>query len=254
MIELEEHPILKKGWELYQDLLDFFFPPLCLSCDERLLPDEEYYCGICYGDFEYMPRPVCAVCGAPLGSRVIEKDTCPDCPPKPIYFDLARAPLLYDGPVVPGVIALKFNHRLEMAEYFSRILFYYIKTEMKDEAFDAIVPVPLHFKRYLKRGYNQAEEMGRFLSKNLGMPLLPEVMKRIRNTPPQTRLEHSRRKKNVAGAFEVFYPDPIKDRHIILLDDVYTTGSTLNAAASALKSAGASKVTALALCRAIKAP
>jgi ComF family protein len=254
MIDLEERPFLRKGWELYQDLLDFFFPPLCISCDERLLPDEEYYCGTCYRDFEYVPQPLCVVCGAPLGNRVIERDVCPDCPPKPIYFDRARAPLLYDGPVVPGVIAMKFNHRLEMAEYFGRILFYYLKTELKEEAFDCIVPVPLHPRRYLQRGYNQAEEMGTMLSGNMGIPLLPELMQRIRNTPPQTRLEHSQRRKNVMDAFEVVYPDPIRDKDILLLDDVYTTGSTLNACAGALKAAGARKVTALTLCRAIKAP
>lgn len=254
MIDLEERPFLKKCRELYQGLLDFFFPPLCLSCDERLLPDEEYYCGVCYGDFEYVPRPICSICGAPLGNRVIEKVVCPDCPPRPIHFDRARAPLLYTGPVVPGVIAMKFNHRLEMAEYFARILFYYLKTEMKEEVFDGIVPVPLHPRRYLKRGYNQSEEMGMMLSQRMGIPLWPELMHRIRNTPPQTRLEHSQRKKNVTGAFEVVYPDPIKERHILLLDDVYTTGSTLNACASVLKAVGARKVTALTLCRAIKVP
>jgi ComF family protein len=254
MIDLEERPILRKGWELYQDLLDFFFPPLCLICEERLLPDEEYYCGTCYKDFEYVPRPLCAVCGAPLGNRVIEKEYCPDCPPKPIHFDTARAPLLYDGPVVPGIIAMKFNRRLEMAEYFGRILFYYLKTEMKDENFDCIIPVPLHPRRYLERGYNQSEEMGMFLSRKTGIPLFPELLRRIRNTPPQTSVEHSGRRKNVTGAFNVVYPDPVKGHRVLLLDDVYTTGSTLNAAAGALKDAGAAKVTALTLCRAIKAP
>jgi ComF family protein len=154
--------------------------------------------------------------------------------------------------VVDGVIALKFHHRLELAEFFARILIYYIKMDMKENGFEGIVPVPLHFRRYHTRGYNQTEEIGKVLSRSLDLPLWPEVLRRKRHTRPQTRLAHSERMKNVNDAFAPAFVEHIQDKHVLLLDDVYTTGSTLNVCARVLKEAGAREVTALTLCRALK--
>jgi len=254
MLYLEEHPVLKRMWNLYQEFLEFFFPPFCLSCEERLSRGDEFFCSVCYRAFEPIPLPLCDVCGAPLGNRVIEKRYCPQCPTRPVYFDQARAPLLYHGPVVQGILALKFRYQIELAEFFARILVYYLNMELKTGVFDAIIPVPLHFRRYVHRGYNQAGQIGKELSRYTGVPLWENLVRRTRHTSPQTRLEHSRRFQNVEGAFELVYPEPIKGKHILLLDDVYTTGSTLNACAKALREGGIGKITALAVCRAIAPP
>jgi len=235
-----------------RDVLDFFFPPLCLSCGEKLLPGEGFFCSRCHGAFESLPLPLCPVCGAPLGNKSLEKNRCPKCPTGVIYFDAAHAPLLYHGPVVDGILALKFHSRLELAAFFARILLYYIKMEMKTPDFEGIVPVPLHYRRFYKRGYNQSEEIGRELSRYLDLPLWPEAVRRSRRTSPQTRLStHADRKKNVRRAFQPAFPEPVKDRHVLLLDDVYTTGSTLNECSRVLKDVGARKVTALTVCRAL---
>ena len=251
MIPSEEQYFSRKCSELYQGLLEFFFPRLCLSCDERLLEGEEIFCSRCHNALIPVPLPQCPLCGAPLGNRVIEDDRCPDCPPKQVYFDRARAPLLYHGPIVEAVIALKFRQRIELAEFLARILLYHVKMEMNKEKFDCIVPVPLHYRRFYSRGFNQSEEIGRFLAGWMSAPLWAEVLRRSRPTKPQTRLAYADRLKNVRDAFEIFHAEPVKDRHVLLLDDVYTTGNTLNACAKVLKEAGARKVTALAVCRAI---
>jgi len=251
MIPLEEHSFIRSCSELYRGFLNFFFPPLCLSCDERLLEGEEIFCSRCHSALESVPLPLCPLCGAPVGKRLIEKNRCPDCPQKPVYFDRARAPLLYNGPIVQAVIALKFMHRIELADFFARLLLYYMKMEMEREKVDGIVPVPLHYRRFYSRGFNQSEEIGRILAGWMRVPLWTEVLRRARATKPQTRLAHADRLKNVQDAFVIFHSDPVKEKHVLLLDDVYTTGSTLNACARALKEAGVSKVTALTLCRAI---
>ncbi len=251
MIPVEEHFFAKNFRELYRGFLDFFFPPLCLACDEKLPEGEEIFCPRCHSALESVPLPLCPLCGAPLGTRALAGDRCPDCPQNPVYFDQARASLLYKGPIVEAVVALKFRLRIELADFFARILLYYVKMEMKGEKIDGIVPVPLHYRRFYSRGFNQAEEIGRSLASGINAPLWPEVLRRARSTRPQTRLSHAERLKNVRDAFEIFHAEPVKDAHVLLLDDVYTTGSTLNACAHVLKQAGARRVTALAVCRAI---
>ena len=247
-----EHPILSRLWDLYKDLLAFFFPPICVSCGEKLSRDDEHFCSACRSTFTSVPRPQCPTCGAPLGNKVIEGKRCPNCPQDTIYFDRARAPLLYEGAIADGIIALKFHSRPELAELFGRILFFFLRTRLKDLRIDGIVPVPLHPRRFYTRGFNQAEEIANTLSKLSGLPIWGEVLRRTRHTRPQTRLPHSLRGQNVMGAFVVTFAEPIRQRHVILLDDVYTTGSTLNACAGALKRAGAREITALTVCRAVK--
>ena len=248
---LDQHPLAGRLWEWYRDILDFFFPPQCVSCHERLLEGDEYFCSGCHGAFEPVPLPHCPLCGAPTGNKVLMKNRCPACPEGEVFYTRARAPLLYQGPVVDGIVALKFHRRLELTELFARVLLYYLKRDQADLSFDGIVPVPLHYRRFHQRGYNQSEEIGRVLSRHLGITLWAEVLRRTRYTRPQTRLAHRERRGNVQDAFEVVYAEPVRDRRVLLLDDVYTTGSTMNACARVLKEAGAREVTALTVCRAI---
>jgi len=243
-----ENPIRR----IYEDALAFFFPPMCASCKERLAPDEDIFCGSCRSGFEYISKRFCDLCGAPIHGAPNEEKRCRNCPALPVHFTRARAALLYQGAVADGIIAFKFNRRLEMAEFFARTLFMFIETEMKGARFDVLIPVPLHFLRFFHRGYNQAEEIGRILAKMLGIPLWTEVLSRRRATKPQTRLSHAKRHANVRDAFAARFTEPYSRAHILLLDDVYTTGNTLNACSKVLKEAGAWEITAMTVCRAIK--
>jgi len=245
------HPFIAKVRDIYEGFLSFFFPPLCLSCDERLLVGDEVFCDTCRSCFEFISHPYCELCGAPVTGKLHEEGCCSNCPAPPVHFTRARAALLYQGAVAEGVIAFKFMRRVEVGELLARILFVFLKNEMGDVTFDGIVPVPLHFWRFHKRGYNQAEVMGKVLSDLMNIPLLPEALRRRRATKPQSRLAHSERMANVGDAFEIAFAQPIRGAHVLLLDDVYTTGSTLNACAKVLKDAGAREVTALTACRAI---
>lgn len=247
-----ESSIMSPIRRIYEDALAFFFPPVCLSCGERLIAEESVYCETCRGGFDYIAKPFCDLCGAPIQGAPDEENRCRNCPVSPVHFTRARAALLYQGAIAEGVIAFKFKRRLEMAEFFARILFVFIEKEMKGAKFDAIVPVPLHFLRFFHRGYNQAEEIGRILAKMLGIPLWTEALRRRRATKPQTRLAHAKRHANVRDAFGIIHADPVSGARILLLDDVYTTGNTLNACSKVLKEEGAREITALTVCRAIR--
>ena len=119
----------------------------------------------------------------------------------------------------------------------------------REQRFDVIVPMPLHWRKRLQRGFNQAELLGRQVSNRTGIPLV-NALKRRKRTDPQAGLTRAQRRTNVAGAFEVRRPADVQGRHVLLIDDVLTTGATASACSAVLKRAGASRVTVLTLARA----
>ena len=240
--------------DAWQSLLEFFFPPMCNSCAERLAEGEEHFCSSCFSAFEPLPLRVCHQCGAPLSPRQIEMDTCPDCPPPPVYFNQSRAAYYYKGAIVDGVHALKFSARLELAPWFARQLFERVEKDMASWRPDGVIPVPLHFWRRIQRGYNQSEELARHFCRLANLPLWPDALRRTRSTHPQSRLKGLRRQDNVRGAFGPRRPELYTGKHVLLMDDVHTSGSTLNACAGVLMETGAARVTALTLCRAVAEP
>ena len=233
------------------DLLSFFFPPVCTGCGEKLRENESFFCSVCHDAFDSIPPPICPLCGAPLGNHVLETRKCPECPSGEVHFDSARSAFLYRGAIAEGVKAFKFRSRIELSELFARILYYQIRKKMSGKKFDVIVPVPLHFRRYMQRGYNQAGEIARIISRETYIDHFPDAIKRVRATKAQSGLHHDDRRENVKDAFSPSPGDRLKNKKVLLIDDVYTTGSTINACAGAIKKGGAESVTALTICRAL---
>jgi competence protein ComFC len=234
--------------ELVSGLVDFFFPRLCLVCMERLGEDEEVICDGCRKEMPEIAKPVCPVCGA--GARKLSAKKCYDCPKPPTFFDRARARYQYGGILPEAIQKMKYKKRIEAIEVFGKLLFLYWKQEMDDKPVDCIIPVPLHASRERHRGFNQSEMIAEVLTKYSGVPTVVDVLLRTRPTKTQTGLLPEERRKNVEGAFAVSYPPVVKDKHILLIDDVYTTGSTANECARMLKDAGCTSVTVLTLARA----
>jgi competence protein ComFC len=156
---------------------------------------------------------------------------------------------LFEGVLRRSILALKYGHREDLAAALSVPMVRVFKERAELHKNQCVVPVPLHFIKRHGRGFNQAELLGRGLADGVGLPLVSGVLVRRRWTWAQARLGREQRKANVAGAFTVRYPDAVRGKRILLVDDVCTTGSTLESCAEALKQAGARSVDALTLAR-----
>jgi ComF family protein len=234
-------------------LLHALLPSPCLGCGRPLPAGSQLgLCAPCRAALARMPpqgcgvrgvRGVCAICGDPLAAWAPPADyPCGACRRDPPAFDRLIALWSYRPPLDAVVQALKFRR----LDYLGRHLATALATELAPRlgGCDRVVPVPLHWRRRLTRGYNQAERIARPLAALLGLPFASPLSRR-RATPPQSLLGRAERLANLRRAFEVRRPGEVRGLSILLVDDVATTGATLDAAAAALKKAGAAAVTAL---------
>ena len=173
--------------------------------------------------------------------------TCGSCQRKRPSCDEVSAILLYQQPVNFLVQQFKFSRKLEYSILFSEMMAE--KMAALDNYPDVIIPVPLHISRLRRRGYNQAWELARHLSKTINIPASHKICRRIKKTPLQTGLKASERRRNLKQAFAVC--KDVKGLHVCIVDDVMTTGSTVEAIASVLKAAGADRVTGMVVARAV---
>jgi ComF family protein len=236
---------LAGGWEA---ALNFVFPPTCPVSDEpvdapgRIAPES-------WGKLSFVTEPLCACCGAPFEFDLGPAATCAACLAKPPAFDAARAPLIYDAHSRSLVLQLKHAARTDALGTFAAWMAQ-AAGEAAREA-DFIVPIPLHPSRLRKRRFNQSALLAKALAKRAGRPFNPDALERVRATETQGGKSGRGRRRNVAGAFAVRtgHGTEVREARLLLVDDVYTTGATLGAAARALKSAGAARVDAVALAR-----
>jgi ComF family protein len=233
--------------------LDILFPPRCHFC-KGFIPGggELHLCARCLGACEVIRSPLCKRCGVPFYTDVGEDHLCGRCIDRPPPFTAARAAALFNGPVRELIHRLKYNrrvqHRRPLAELAGRRLAPFIAGSRAD----LVIPVPLHVKRLRQRGFNQAVLLGEILAREWGLPLMRRNMRRIRWTEPQINLSLAERLANVRGAFSVSEPLLVRDKRIILVDDVYTTGSTVSECSRVLTNAGASEVFVVTIARAIQ--
>ncbi len=220
--------------------LDLLFPPACGGCGK---PGWRW-CESCQASAVPIADPLCSICGKPLPHAGL----CPDCCALPPPFTALRSWLIFEGPIRKAIHRLKYQRDLglgdalavHLADYASRL----------DWQAEIILPVPLGEKRLRERGYNQVGSVAWPLAMLMGWQYLPRALRRVRETASQVGLSEQARRQNVQGAFWAD-PEQVRDRTVILMDDVATTGSTLSASAQALLQAGASRVYALTIARAL---
>ena len=235
--------------DICRDIYDAMLPPICSVCGDPVRERHEAICDSCRAAFRAVGRAVCPLCGAAVVRSV--KRRCPRCPREPVYFASARAAYLYQGALRDAIHAFKYKRRMELRRPLARAMFMNLaEFRLASEKPEVLVAVPMHFLRRTWRGYNHAEELARDLAELSGVPAEPGLLVRSRHTPRQALLPPERRARSVFGAFEAPYPDVVRGLRVALVDDVFTSGSTVNECARVLAGAGAASVEVLALSRA----
>ena len=223
-------------------LLDLLYPRRCVGCGVSSPETFRYVCWDCWSASARVEPPFCDCCGDPVSGAVDHDFICYSCSAEKPAFDRARSAARYDGVVGEALRQLKYEKALWLAPDMAELLHNCLEAEYPDRTFDLLVPVPLHHVRRRARGYNQSAVLAHELSRRMGRPSVPNLLRRIRPTTTQTNLTAKQRLSNVVGAFQYRKEKQLAGRQVLLVDDVMTTGATVNACAKALKAGGAASV------------
>lgn len=233
---------VRTAYRLYHSIwigLDWLYPPACGGCGKR----GNRWCATCQQNTEVISPPVCKQCGERLASGML----CSRCRANPPAYAALRSYASFSGPLRQALHRLKYARNIALGEAFALHLVEVLERE--DWEADFLLPVPLSAGRLAERGYNQAALLARPLALATGLPYRPQALWKIRETPTQVGLTASGRRSNLKGAFQA-HPGAVGGARVLVVDDVTTSGATLEACAEALCSAGACQVFALTLARA----
>jgi ComF family protein len=238
---------------LWEAALNLFYPPTCCGCGQAT--ERLGFCIRCRARIETPRTPLCATCGAPFHTSGGSDHPCGRCLSRPPRFGRARACAIYDAadtvdhPLKSVLQRYKYNRDVSLARPLGELL--QERAPLAVTAYDVIMPVPLYVQRLRWRGFNQAQCLARALARSSRVPLDPFSLQRVRPTRPQVQLNEAERRRNVARAFAVVRPQRVRGQRILLVDDVYTTGATVDECSGALHRAGAHSVDVLVLARAV---
>ncbi|MFC1712232.1 zinc-ribbon domain-containing protein [Candidatus Poribacteria bacterium] len=222
---------------LLKSLIMFLYPAQCRHCGESLDPaDGHYICKSCWQQIELIGRPYCETCGRPLDPLAALPEvipSCDDCPDN-LSFRKARSVTVYESAAGAAFRLLKYHGKTVMAKPLADLMLEAMPGFFGMEDYDHIIPVPLHKKRRRKRGYNQVELIGEWLSRATNIPMETQSLVKTVNTPPQVGLPYEERQRNVRGHFDVVSPPDLTGKRVLLIDDVFTTGATAGESARTL--------------------
>lgn len=224
--------------------IDALFPPRCAICGE-IVDKKGNICEACGLKVRYIVSPFCMICGKALDSE--ERELCQDCNRKSHEFRRGVAAFAYTKELKASMYQFKYNNKREYASFYAGSLAALKGHIIKSWQPEVLMPVPLHRKRYKKRGYNQAALIARELGNLLGIPVDEHSLVRTVNTAPQKTLDDKQRAKNIKNAFQV-RNNIVQYKKAVLVDDIYTTGATLDACAAVLKRAGVQQVYFVSVC------
>jgi ComF family protein len=237
--------------ELSGALLDYLFPPLCHVCHSHLPGgDRLHICDSCRGQIRMITEPHCTICSVPFNGAGLNHP-CGSCIKHPPHFDAASTAFVYEGAGRELIHRFKYDNKIHLRRPLALLTALAVTDFVHQHQPDLIIPVPLHVNRLRSRGFNQAVLLGELLAREWGIPMARQELRRTRWTEPQISLAASQRRDNVRGAFSVSSAGGFKDRTLLLIDDVYTTGSTVGECAKTLKEHGAGKVVVVTAAHAI---
>ena len=219
------------------DLWGILYPRICPIC-KRIISDR-YICRECESSLPYIVQPRCFQCGKPVHKE--EQEYCNDCKNKKHIYTKGTQPFLHVGKLKDVVYEIKYNNKREYIDFFVDAMVRCCKKEILSWKPDILIPVPMYRKKQLRRGFNQAGVIAKRLSKPFGIPVCTDCLIRISDTRPQKQLDDIQRKKNLENAFKI-RKNIVKSKKVVIVDDIYTTGSTVDACAKVLLEAGAKEV------------
>jgi ComF family protein len=239
--------------EVLNDISDVIFPPKCLGCAEILYPNgRQLFCPDCKEKIKFITGSLCPVCGTTFSDSPAKSHLCGNCIENKTYYSCARAVFSYETIILDAIHQFKYGNNISIGDQLASFMADFSFPDIDFSDYSLIIPVPLHIKRLRERGFNQSLILARALAKKWHIPVNFSLLKRHKLTLTQTGLHKTERKQNIKGAFEVSSKREIAGKKIILVDDVYTTGATINECAKTLIKSGAQKVTVLTLARVLQ--
>lgn len=236
--------------DIGRSLIDLIFPPRCTACakilEEHRVP---HICEACFEGLRFCVPPLCPICGAPYADRTAADHPCETCLLSPAPFTAVRSVAAYTGVLQDMIHRCKYGHDVSLGEFLGDMMadFHYPSFNLND--YTMVMPVPLHIKRLRERGFNQSLLLAGAIAGRHKLKLDYLSLTRTTPTPPQTTFGRQEREENVKGAFSVTRPLRLRGEKVILVDDVYTTGSTVRECARVLKRSGIASVAVLTLSR-----
>jgi ComF family protein len=231
-----------------EGLLALLYPPHCARCGADTVSGV-HLCSACAEQAKKIKAPYCHQCSQPFDGAIEGEFTCSNCRERVFHFDCAVTRYLSRGVVRDFIHRFKYDRHFYLRHPLADWMFEALDDErIRAQPFDAFVPVPLHPARFRERDFNQAEVLAKLIAKRTGQPVL-KALKRIRYTTTQTRLDREQRMENLRNAFRVRHASAVQSRHLILVDDVFTTGSTVEECARVLRQAGAASVRVVTVAR-----
>ena len=207
-----------------------------------------YICGNCWHDIQFLEPPWCDICGVPdVNGR------CDECAISPPRYGKLRSIAFYQTTLQQAIHLFKFEKKNVFAKHLIQLINAHVPTDCSITEYDFILPVPIHRKRLRERGFNQAALLAKGIAQVGGVPLLTNVLVRHRHTVAQSSLDSEARQQNIIGAFEIRNPDVIRNKRILIIDDVFTTGATIREAVNELWKADPAEIDVLTLARSLSA-
>lgn len=239
--------VISKG---VKGLLDLIYPLTCQVCKIKLdFRNITGLCESCWKKIQKNSPPFCSKCGKSLPGPSQDSLICGECLKKKFYFHRAWSVCLYEGVVKECIHLFKYSRRLCLLRPFSQLMIEFVRDYLDHNRYDFLVPVPLHKVKLREREFNQSLLLAQSVSRAFNLPLSTNNLRRIRTTPSQTQLNLQQRLTNIKGSFGVKDGPRLKDKRFLLVDDVFTTGSTVDECSKVLLKAGAKRVEVLTLAR-----
>ncbi len=234
-----------------RNIIDFvtglLYPKRCVACDKVLLKNEKEigFCKKCIGQIKLTGSSVCFKCGKPLEDD--REELCPDCENTKHYFSQAKALYRYTGLMKPAMYRFKYSNRRCYGKVFGAHAVRLQGKWIKENKIEAIVPVPMYKPKERRRGYNQATVFAKALGEQTGLPVLDKVVRRENDTVAMKQLSGAKRKKNLLNAF-ILGENDVQFRKVLIVDDIYTTGTTMDEVSKTLLNGGVKEIFGLCVC------
>jgi len=233
-------------------LIQFLLPPQCPCCEKFLEEGQQEFCANCLSEIRWIEPPFCSVCGIPFISGGTESHPCGGCLTHRKYFTMARALGAYEGSLQEAIHRWKYEGKTYLTPFFAKWMVEGLNRYWEPDSFGLLIPVPLHRQRLRERGFNQVLLLVKEISFRTGIPYRKTILQKKKPTIPQVTLSGLEREKGVRGAFHVIGGEELMGKSVLLVDDVYTTGATVNECSKMLRRGGAERVDVLTLAHALK--